>query len=128
MKNMSNKEIISTILDIPDESQSIEFKRLGAKGEIGRALESIVAMANTDGGVLVIGVNDPEETKIQGVDRIFGIEESIENFDHLGREIQKISPPIGLIWPPKKIFVDEVEKHIALLFIPKSSEAFRPSR
>lgn len=82
-------------------------------------------MANTDGGVVVLGVNDPEETKIKGFDRIFGIEENIQNFDALGREIQRIIPPLASIWPPDKTLVKGVGKTIALLFISKATDSFR---
>lgn len=125
-KTMNKEELIKHILEIPVENQTTEFKRLGgSNNDIGRIIESIVAMANIDGGVIVLGVDDPENSRLKGFDRVFGIEESIENFDHLGREIQKIIPPLGSIWPPEKMEVKEVNKHIALLFIPKITDAFR---
>lgn len=123
---MNKEELIKHVLEIPSENQTLEFKRLGgSNNDVGRIIESIVAMANIEGGVVVLGVEDPENTKLKGFDRIFGIEENIENYDHIGREIQKIIPPLGLIWPPEKTDVKEVKKHIALLFIPKVTDAFR---
>ena len=121
---MTQEELIKDILAVPAETQTIEFKRL-CGDRIVRIIETIVAMANTDGGVVVLGVNDPEETKIKGFDRIFGIEENIQNFDALGREIQRIIPPLASIWPPDKTLVKEVGKTIALLFIPKATDSFR---
>lgn len=123
---MNKEELIKLILEIPAENQTTEFKRLGgSNNDIGRVIESIVAMANIDGGVMVLGVEDPDKTKLKGFERVFGIEENVENFDHLGREIQKITPPLSSIWPPEKIEIKEINKHIALLFIPKVSDAFR---
>ena len=37
---------------------------------VNRIIETIVAMTNTDGGVIVLGVNDPEEVSIKGFDRV----------------------------------------------------------
>lgn len=123
---MNKEELIKHVLEIPSENQTLEFKRLGgSNNDVGRIIESIVAMANIDGGVVVLGVEDPENTRLRGFDRVFGIEENIENYDHLGREIQRIIPPLGSIWPPEKIEVKVAKKHIALLFIPKVTDAFR---
>lgn len=120
---MTQEELIKNILALPTETQTIEFKRLyGAT--VNRIIETIVAMANTDGGVIVLGVNDPKEINIKGFDRIFGIEENIQNFDAIGREMQRITPPLASIWPADKILVKEVDKTIALIRIPKMAENF----
>jgi len=123
--NITNEDLLIKILGIPAESQTTEFRRLSGPKVVAKTIETIVAMTNTDGGVIVLGVNDPKDTKIKGLDRIFGIEESLDNFDAIGREIQRIIPPLSSIWPPNKIFVKEVQKHIALLFIPKGVDTFR---
>ncbi len=123
--NMTQEELIKDILEEPAETQTIEFKRLRGDKIVNRIIETIVAITNTDGGVVVLGVNDPEEINIKGFDRIFGIEENIENFDAVGREIQRIIPPLASIWPPDKILVKEVGKTVALVFIPKATESFR---
>jgi hypothetical protein len=47
-------------------------------------------MINTDGGVIIVGMDDPEKTRLKGLDRVYGIEENIEVFDAAGREIHKI--------------------------------------
>ncbi len=122
---MTQEELIKDILAVPTETQTIEFKRLYGDKIVNRIIETIVAMTNIDGGVVVLGVNDPEEINIKGFDRVFGIEENIQNFDDLGREIQRIIPPLASIWPPDKILVKEVSKTIALIFIPKATESFR---
>ena len=43
---------------------------------VGKALETICALANTDGGVLVLGVADLKDFK--GSARLFGVEENAE--------------------------------------------------
>lgn len=122
---MTQQELIKNILEIPAENQTVEFKRLGSEKIVSKIIETIVAMTNIDGGFIVLGVSDPEETKIKGFDRIFGIEENIDNFDAIGREIQRIIPPLASVWPPDKIVVKEVGKTIALLSIPKATDSFR---
>lgn len=122
---MTQEELIKSILIVPTETQTIELKRLSGDGIVKKIIETIVAMTNIDGGVIVLGVSDPEETSLKDFDRIFGIEENLNNFDAIGREIQRIIPPLASIWPPDKIVVKEVGKTIALLFIPKATDSFR---
>lgn len=87
---MAKKDLISDILSIPSESRTLEFKRLGSRNEgVDRTLQSIVAMANTDGGVIVFGVDDPQKATKKGLDRVFGIEENLELFDEIGHTIKK---------------------------------------
>lgn len=118
--------VIDRVLAIPVENRFIEFKRLGSRKEVvGEVMKSIVAMANTDGGILIIGVSDPLDNKFKGYDRIFGIEENPSLFDELGRILKKIYPPIMGIWPPDIIGVPSVEKRIAILNIPKVSDGLR---
>lgn len=122
---MTQEELKQHILNIPAESQTVEFRRLGGPKIVAKTIETIVAMANTDGGTIVFGVNDPEDIKIKGYDRILGIEENTENFDEIGRKIQRIIPPLVSIWPPTKSLINEVGKTIALLFVPKATDTFR---
>ncbi len=123
---MTQEKLVKSILEIPAENQNVEFKRLSGDNRIvGKIIETIVAMTNIDGGVIVLGVSDPEEGRLKGFDRIFGIEENINNFDAIGREIQRITSPLASIWPPDKIVVKEVGKNIALLYIPKATDSFR---
>jgi ATP-dependent DNA helicase RecG len=123
---MPKRDFIDAILNIPAENQTVEFKRLGgSNNEVSKIVESIVAMTNAEGGVIVLGVEDPEKSRLKGSDRIFGIEENIDHFDAIGREIQKIVPPIGSIWPPEKIEIPEIGKTVALIYIPKAVDGFR---
>ncbi len=52
------------------ESRHLEYKRVSGK-MVGKALETLCAFANTDGGMLVLGVVDLKD--YQGQARLFGI-------------------------------------------------------
>jgi len=118
-------ELLQSILNIPSENQTIDFKRLShVKNDVDRILESIVAMTNTDGGSIILGIDDPDKSFSQSEDRIYGIEESLENYDHLGRQINKISPALGNIWPPR-IIPTPKKVRIAIITISKSTDNFR---
>src|SRR3989338_8055458 len=119
----SNQKLIEEILNIPSESQTLEFKRLAHEGVVGKTVETIVAMSNTEGGWIVLGVDDPETTKLKGLDRIFGIDEQLEIFDALGRALQRIIPPMSGIWPPQIVEADN-SKRMGLLYVPKASVNF----
>ncbi|MDE0243704.1 MAG: putative DNA binding domain-containing protein [Candidatus Kaiserbacteria bacterium] len=111
------------ILEIPEESNEIEFKRVGGNDSsvVGNILKTVVAMANTNGGVIVLGVDDPEKTKLKGVERVFGVEENKENFDEVMRGLSKITPVPTVI-------SDEVVasngKTIVVLRISKAVDSF----
>lgn len=122
---MDNIKFTEQILAIPNESRTFEFKRLGSRHEtIEKILQSIVAMANTDGGIIILGVDDPQKTTSKGLERIFGIEENLTLYDELGQCVKKITPPIASIWPPELILVQEKNVRIAILSIPKVSDHF----
>ncbi len=122
---MSDEELLQSILNIPAENQTIDFKRIShIKNSIDRILESIVAMTNTDGGFIILGVDDPEKKYSKDEDRIFGIEENLENYDHLGRQISKIIPALGNIWPPQLIKTPK-NLNVAIISVPKSTDNFR---
>lgn len=118
-------EFLVKLLSISSENQNLEFKRLNGRKVIEKICQTIVAMANTDGGVIVLGLDDPEKTKLKGINRIFGIEENIELYDNLGRELQHIVSPLPNIWPPKKLSIEAINKTVALLVIPKSTDNFK---
>ena len=120
---MNDSDLIAALLAIPAETQSIEFKRLGAgNNEVSRIVESVVAMANAEGGTVVLGISDPSAGK--GNARLLGIEENLEAYDALGREIQRIVPPLSYIWPPQLVALPN-GKRIALVNVPKAADHFR---
>jgi len=74
------------------EGRTFECKRVVGE-KLTRALESIVAFANTEGGLLVLGLED--EDKATGRDRVYGIQESPSAVDELQRLIDsRITPPL----------------------------------
>ncbi|OOP56280.1 MAG: hypothetical protein AYP45_09440 [Candidatus Brocadia carolinensis] len=119
------KDFIKDILEIPAESQTIEFKRLAEDKIVAKIIETVVAMTNTDGGVIIVGIDDPEKTKLKGFDRVYGINENLELFDAIGRELPKIIPPLSGLWPPSIVDVTEISKRVALIFVPKAVDSFR---
>lgn len=77
------------------EGRGLEFKRVSGK-MVGKALETICAFANTEGGVLALGVAD--EKHMAGVDRFFGVQENPEALDDLTRKVRThFHPPIDVI-------------------------------
>lgn len=61
------------------ESQTLEFKRIKNGGS--KAIDAICAFANTNGGVLVIGIGDAKDLKPgdKPESRLYGIEEKPED-------------------------------------------------
>lgn len=123
---MTDKELLDIILNLPAESQNIEFKRLWSVWDklVTKIIETIVAMANTEWWNIILWIDDPEKTKEKWLDKVFWIEENLEVYDEIWREIQRILPPIANLWPPKTIFIEEIGKTIAIINIPKASDSF----
>lgn len=117
-----NRDELDDWLDIPEETVTVEFKRLSGDRVVTKILETIVAMANTDGGTIVLGVDDPEKTKLKGEARVYGIEENIENFDEIRRGYASIMPGIPVKWPPKFLATTGNKRHAGILTVPKSAQ------
>lgn len=66
------------------EQENLETKRVSGK-MVSKALETICAFANTQGGWLILGVED--FNKAQGAQRLFGIGENPEAVDELVRKL-----------------------------------------
>jgi len=74
------------------EGKKFETKRILGKNE--RRIETVLAFANTEGGYLVLGLEDAD--KASGRDRVYGIEENPEGMDELERLIrQRFTPPLA---------------------------------
>lgn len=85
---------IATLVSTP-ESRTLDFKRISAKH--GRMIETVCAFANSEGGLLIIGVGDAKDLKpgAKAQSRLFGIEENPEAFDDFRRQVmQRFLPPI----------------------------------
>ena len=91
---MDDDKKINDLLNIPTETQTIEFKRLKGDAVVTKIIRTIVAFANTDGGSIIIGIDDPEKTTKSGLDRVYGIEEDADKYDEIFRELQRIIPPL----------------------------------
>ena len=90
---MEDKEIIKLFLEM-QEWQSFECKR--AAIDPSKLLETAIAFANTEGGFIVIGLEDP--AKAQGEKRLIGISEKPDNVSDFLRLIDKeIDPPL-MLW------------------------------
>ena len=61
--------VLTSLLTRP-ESHTFEVKRLKG-GELSRCLQSLAAFANSDGGLLVLGLEDPG--KAFGSERLYGV-------------------------------------------------------
>jgi ATP-dependent DNA helicase RecG len=78
------------------ESRTLEFKRMGDNKIVRKLLEAICAFANTEGGVLALGVADEKQGK--GAARLYGIQENPEALDELTRKVRtQYHPPIETI-------------------------------
>ena len=77
---MSDERIAAILAS--EEGPRLEFKRVGINA---RKLETVVAMANTSGGLLVLGVEDPQ--RAQGTDRLYGVEENPESLEEIARAV-----------------------------------------
>jgi ATP-dependent DNA helicase RecG len=96
---MNNKEFIDRLLSY-QEWRVFECKRALVKP--GKVLESVVALANADGGLMVIGLEDPG--KADGDARLIGISESTDNVSEILNAVHKeIDPPL------KNVRLSEIE-------------------
>ena len=89
---------LAALLQSP-ESRSLDFKRLGA-GKVAKMLETICAFANSEGGLLVVGIGDPKDIKAgdKPEQRLWGVQENPEAFDELQRKCRThFNPPIGTL-------------------------------
>lgn len=115
---------ITALLAAP-ESRTLEFKRISAKH--GRMIETLCAFANTDGGLVVIGVGDAKDLKpgAKPESRLFGIEENPEAFDLFRRQVmQRFEPPLTqLHWIRVPCTLHNGQPgHVALLRVDKSEQ------
>ena len=110
--------LIDSLLVRP-ESRMFECKRIG---KVDRLLESVIALAKTDGGVIALGLEDPD--KASGRDRVYGIQDHPMNWDELRRKLSsRITEPDQLPWSHQEIgctLRNGSHGSIILLRIPKS--------
>lgn len=113
--------LITKMLALP-ESRTLDFKRVAGK-MVGKALETVCAFANTDGGALALGVEDPN--KSSGTARFYGVQENPEAVDELQRKVRtEFHPPmetIRFVRVPCTLR-DGAAGHLLLAQVPKSDK------
>jgi len=77
-----DEQLVDQLLALP-ESYKFDCKRI--IGKVDKLLETVIAFANADGGMIALGLEDPD--KAAGRDRVYGLEERLENWDELLRKI-----------------------------------------
>ena len=112
-----------TALLAATENRTLDFKRIGAKH--GRMIETICAFANTDGGLLVIGIGDAKDLKpgAKPETRLFGVEENPEAFDLFYRQVmQRFEPPLARVhWLRVACTLQDGQPgHVVMLRVEKS--------
>lgn len=118
-----SSQIISVLLTLP-ESRQLEFKRVSGK-MVGKALETICAFSNSQGGHLVLGIADLKEH--QGKSRLFGVDENPEAVDELHRKLlTEFAPEInGIAFRHLSCRITNGpqkgrEGHVLMLWVPAS--------
>jgi ATP-dependent DNA helicase RecG len=115
---------IAKLLATP-ESRTLDFKRIS--GRQGRMYEAVCAFANSEGGLLVIGIGDAKAMKPgdKPQSRLFGIEENPEGFDDFRRELlNRFTPPITrLHWVRLPCTLHNGQPgHVVMLRVEKSDQ------
>ena len=113
--------LIARLLD-QRESGRFETKRVSGK-MVGKALETICAFANTQGGTLALGLEDA--TKAQGCERLYGLAENPEATDELRRKVlTHLLPEIANIrWTRVACTLrDGSSGHVLLATVPQSAK------
>jgi len=115
---------VALLLDA-SESHTLDFKRISAKH--GRIMETICAFANTDGGVVAIGIGDAKDMKpgVKPQSRLYGVEENAEGFDDLRRQvINRFAPAISrLRWLRLPCTLNNGQAgHVVMLWVEKSEQ------
>ena len=120
-----SSSLLSLILALP-ESRHLEFKRVSGK-MVNKALDTICAFANSEGGSLVLGIADLKE--FQGNARMFGIEENPEAVDELqSLVLTKFQPAISNITMRRLICTLHngsaagTQGHLILVTVPRSTK------
>lgn len=116
--HLEGEALVEEILQV-EESLTLDFKRAGKNDS---AIETICAFANTEGGWVVLGVEDPK--KAEGRDRLYGIEENPEAVDGLRRllstRIQPVLDPAPTFQDVPCALRNSAPGHVVLVHVRKS--------
>ena len=115
---------IAALLAAP-EGRTLDFKRIS--GKQGRMYEAVCAFANTEGGLLGIGIGDAKALKPgdKPQSRLFGVEENPEGFDDFRRELlNRFTPAITkLHWLRLPCILRNGQPgHVVILRVEKSEQ------
>lgn len=107
------------------ENRTLDFKRISSKHK--SMVETLCAFANSDGGLLVIGVGDAKDLRPSDKTerRLFGIEENAEAFDDFRRQVmQRFDPPLArLYWIRVPCTLHNGQPgHVVMLRVDKSDQ------
>ena len=109
---MTDQEILQIFLDT-QEWQRFECKR--AAIQPSKLLETVVAFANTDGGFIVIGLEDPSKAREE--ERLIGISENPNNVSEFLKLIEKeIDPPLKS-WSKFELNISNIHKTKDVLLV-----------
>lgn len=117
---MPNKDIVQTIIDFT-EWQTFECKR--ARASVAKIAETVVAFANGEGGLLVLGLEDPDKAPREK--RLFGISENPDNISEIINLIPKdIIPPLPKInrYRIPIININGIKDELLMLDIERSTD------
>lgn len=117
---MTDKEIVQLFLDTK-EWHKFECKRAAVQPL--KLLETVVAFANTEGGYLVIGLEDAR--KADGLKRLIGINENLNNVSESLKLIEKeIDPPLRLFthFELEIVNTNKVQDKLIVIDIKKSND------
>ena len=98
--NMEDKELLDLILNF-QEWHKFECKRAAAKPS--KLLETVIAFANTEGGIIVVGLEDASKAK--GQNRVIGLSENPDNTAEFIKLIEKEIDPAIKAWNKFEISV-----------------------
>ncbi len=118
---MNAANLVAAVLST-EEGPRFETKRVSGK-MVHKALETVCAFANTEGGVLALGVED--EDKAAGAARLYGIEENAVALDELRRKLPtQLTPSVeGVrLVPVSCTLRDGQPGRVVLVHVPRSSK------
>lgn len=117
---MTDKEILEFLLD-SREWQTFECKRANILPS--KLLETVVAFANSDGGLIVLGLEDPEKTR--EINRLIGISENPNNVSEFLKLINKEIDPSDILFHTFEIEIENIDKQkdkLVVIDITKSDD------
>ena len=124
IKGLEADNLIESILAIEHESKTIRFERVEDNKAIGQILETIVAMANTDGGHIFLGIDNLKFGKLSGSSRLVGIEENPNNMSMLVQGLNDIKPHLIDEEAITYVVDSKSSRRVAVISIPKATRDF----